>query len=275
MRKRFNVLTILLGALLMSCHQKEDVRRQPAPSKKSVVSNIDTTEADAFKGHKIPVLCYHAIRAVSQSDSPEQKAYSVTPENFELQIRTLSEQGYSSVTPEQIRSYQSGKASLPAKPIMISFDDGRKDQFSIGAPILEKYNFRGVFYIMTVALGKNRYMTREDVRALSSRRHVIGCHSWDHHKVTSYKNDDWNIQMTKPKKLLEQITGKPVNSFAYPYGVWDAEAADSLKNKGFETAFIFYGKQDSIRPMYTIERINGPNISDMKKFLSRIEAVNN
>jgi peptidoglycan/xylan/chitin deacetylase (PgdA/CDA1 family) len=59
-------------------------------------------------------------------------------------------------------------------------------------------------------------MSNQQVKSLSDDNFIIGCHTWDHHSVTGYASKDWQIQLEKPKQLLEQITRKPVKYFAYP-----------------------------------------------------------
>jgi len=263
-------LWIIAGLLAVGCSKNE--KNEPTPVKAdSIVTVTDT--AKTFKGSKVPVLCYHAIREIQKGDGPDQKAYSVSPENFALQMKALHDNGYTTVTPDELHDFYTSKKPLPEKPIVITFDDGRKDHFTIGAAELDKYGFKGVFYIMTVSLGRKNYMTRDDVKALSAKGHIIGSHTWDHHRVTGYQGDDWELQIKKPKRQLEELTQKQVTSFAYPNGVWNAAAADSLKANGFTTAFLFGTKQNPNRPLFTIERMSGPNISNMEKFIGRVEKV--
>jgi peptidoglycan/xylan/chitin deacetylase (PgdA/CDA1 family) len=220
---------------------------------------------------QVPVLCYHNIKEISKNDGPKQKAYSISPDNFAWQIKALSDNGYTSITPDELKDYLNLQRSLPKNPIVITFDDGTKGQYEIGAGILDKYNFKGVFFIMTVAIGKKNYMNQNQIKSLSDKGHIIGCHTWDHHKVTDFKKEDWLLQIVKPKKELEKITQKPVTSFAYPYGAWNLTAADSLRKYGFTAAFIFYGRQDSSVPLYSIERISVTNSLKTENFLAVIK----
>ena len=98
-------------------------------------------------------------------------------------------------------------------------------------------------------------MSTQQVKALSDEGFIIGCHTWDHHNVTGYKNDDWKIQLEKPKQQLEQITGKPVDYFAYPYGIWNEVAAEQLKSYSYKAAFQLVDKHSALSPNYTIRRI--------------------
>ncbi len=265
------IIYFLIYVFLSGCQE----RRQNNASSVSDDSNDTIVKENqhpkTFAGKKVPVLCYHAIREVQPTDSPEQKTYSVSPANFAAQMKALAENGFTTVTPEDLHDFYTNGKPLPQKPVMITFDDGRKEQHTIGAALLEEHHFKGVFFIMTVSLGRSVYMTRADVKDLSDRGHVIGCHTWDHHKVTGYKDGDYFLQMAKPKKQLEKITGKPVTAFAYPYGLWNRTAADSLEANGYQTAFTLYAKQDEAVPMYTIERINIPNSIKIENFLRKIE----
>jgi peptidoglycan/xylan/chitin deacetylase (PgdA/CDA1 family) len=255
------------------------------PEKETKITQNDTTKTSLtkkrktpskiFNGNKIPVLCYHAIRNIEKDDSANQKTYSVSPTNFASQIRALATNGYTTITPDQLKAYYSEQNPLPQKPILITFDDGRKEHYSIAAGILDQYHFKGVFFIMTVAMGKPNYMNQFEIKTLSESGHTIGCHTWDHHKVTGYDHEDWQKQLFKPKKKLESITHKPVTSFAYPYGVWNLTSANSVKKQGFTTAFIVYGKADNRLPLFTLQRIIVKNSGTTGDFLKQIEQSSN
>jgi peptidoglycan/xylan/chitin deacetylase (PgdA/CDA1 family) len=138
---------------------------------------------------------------------------------------------------------------------MITFDDTREEQFSIGAAEMKKYGFKGVFFIMTVSINRPGYMSKEQIKSLSDDGHVVGAHTWDHHMVTKYTGDDWNTQLVKPKAKLEEIIGKPVTDFAYPFGLWNTAAIPEIKKSGYEMAYILSTKRDPVDPLYTIRRI--------------------
>ena len=213
----------------------------------------------AQKKKEVPVLCYHAIQSINKNDSKNKKTYSVTPKAFAEQMKALAENGYKTISPDELYNYLRYNKPLPKKPIMITFDDGKIEQYNIAAKEMNKYNFKGVFFIMTVAIGKSGYMNKMQIKTLSDEGHTIGSHTWDHHKVSEYNLKDWNLQLVKPKKLLEKITHIPVNYFAYPYGVWNQKTADSLKRNGFKLAFCVYGKSDPARPLFTIRRMIVPS----------------
>jgi peptidoglycan/xylan/chitin deacetylase (PgdA/CDA1 family) len=141
---------------------------------------------------------------------------------------------------------------------MITFDDTREEQFSIADKELNKYGFKGVYFIMTVSLNRPGYMTKEEVKQLADEGNTIGSHTWNHSNVKNYVTADWVKQVDKPSQELEQITGKPVNYFAYPFGLWNRQAAEQIKQRGFKAAFQLSDKRDEEYPQFTIRRMIVP-----------------
>ncbi len=167
----------------------------------------------------------------------------------------LADSGYHTILPDQLQEYLLYGKALPAKPVMLTFDDTDLDQYTTALPVLEKYGYKGVFFVMTVSLGRPHYMTRAQVKELSDKGHVIGSHTWDHHNVKKYEGKDWEIQVDKPTRQLEEITGKPVTYFAYPFGLWNAQAIPELKKRGMVAAFQLSTHQDEAEPLFTIRRL--------------------
>lgn len=213
---------------------------------------------------QVPILCYHQIRDWKPTDSKVSREYIVPPAAFAAQMRMLADSGYHTISPDQLYAYLISGARLPSKPILLSFDDTDLDQYTVAYPEMKKYGFKGIFFIMTVSLGKAHYMSREQVHTLSEDGNTIGSHTWDHHNVKKYEGNDWITQLDKPTKQLEQITGKSIKYFAYPFGLWNTAAFPELKKRGFVAAFQLNEKPDPVDPLYSIRRIivpgtwNGP-----------------
>ncbi len=207
---------------------------------------------------EVPVLCYHHIREAKPGQSETMKSYSVSPAQFAEQMKALKDSGYETILPDQLYSYLVYGGKLPPKPVMLSFDDTDEEQFSIGATEMQKYGFKGVYFIMTISINRPRYMSKEQLKQLTDSGNVIEGHTWDHHMVTKYKGLDFDTQFVRPKKLIESITGKTVEYFAYPFGLWNQAAIPELKKAGYKMAFILSTKRDSTEPLYTIRRMIVP-----------------
>lgn len=204
---------------------------------------------------QVPILCYHQIRDWKPSDSKVSKDYIIPIATFKAHMKMLADSGYHTILPDQLYDYLNYGTKLPSKPIMLTFDDTDLDQFTIAAPTMKQYGFKGVFFIMTVSLGRKNYMSKDQVKQLSDAGHVIGSHTWDHHNVKKYQGNDWMIQIDKPTKQLQEITGKPIKYFAYPFGLWNPQAIPELKKRGFIAAFQLAEKRDEKDPLFTIRRI--------------------
>jgi len=208
---------------------------------------------------EVPILCYHQIRPWRGTDSQSAKDYIIPTDVFKAQLKMLADSGYHSITPDQLYAYLTTGAALPEKPVMFTFDDGTLEHHEIAAGELEKHGFKGVFFIMTVAIGrrgKQPYVDKQQIKDLADRGHVIGCHTWDHHNVKKYQGQDWVTQIEEPTKKLEEITGKPVRYFAYPFGLWNHEATVELKKRGYLGAFqLSEKKRDPENPLLSVRRI--------------------
>lgn len=258
-----SILIAIVGLFLMlSCQQKK-----AAPVEKEVVApetitppkvetKIVTNDAAAILARKeVPILCYHNIKDFSASAGEMTKTYSVKPAAFAEQMKALSDAGYQSILPDQLYDYLAHNKALPAKPVMITFDDTRGEQYSIGAAEMKKYNFKGVFFVMTVSINRPNYLSSAEIKELSDAGNTVAAHTWDHHMVTKYAGEDWNTQLVKPKAKLEEIIGKPITYFAYPFGLWNKEAIPEIKKSGYKMAYILSTKRDSIDPLYTVRRM--------------------
>ena len=204
---------------------------------------------------QVPILCYHQLRDWKPTDSKSARDYIVPPAAFKQQMKALADSGYTTILPDELYSYLAAGTPLPPKPVMLTFDDTDLDQYSVAWPEMKQYNFKGVFFIMTVSIGRPRYMSKEQIKELSDAGNTIGSHTWDHHNVKKYSGEDWVTQIEKPSRQLEQITGKPVKYFAYPFGLWNPPAIPELKKRGIKAAFQLAEKRDEQDPLYTIRRI--------------------
>lgn len=216
------------------------------------VEKTQNSAAEIYTKKQVPVLCYHRI------ENGRNDEYTVTPATFDAHMKVLADSGYHTINPDQYYDYLVYNKELPTKPVMITFDDSRVEHATIAAPVMEKYGFRGVFFIMTITYNKKNYMSTDQIAGLAKAGHAIGLHSWDHTRATKYDNDSiLKENIIEPRKKLEEIIGQPVDYFAYPYGLTN-EMATKKMNDFFKISFILSTKQDSIYPLQTVRRMIAP-----------------
>jgi peptidoglycan/xylan/chitin deacetylase (PgdA/CDA1 family) len=203
---------------------------------------------------EVPVLCYHHIREFDTRKPQRMKEYEVTPAGFAEQLKALHDNGYHSILPDQLYNYLTMGDTLPSKPFMLTYDDTDEEQFSIAKVEMDKYGYKGVYFMMTIPINRPNYMNKTQIRQLAYEGHTVACHTWDHHKVTAYTGEDWDKQFSKSKTDLEAIAGKPVEYFAYPFGLWNHDAVVELQKRNYKLAFILSTKRDPNDFLHTIRR---------------------
>ena len=266
MRRKYIISAILLGLIGLGCNHANQPKKENAVAAIQSVAVKDNvaikdnvavkqtanTTAQILAKPEVPVLCYHRI-----SDGPKSD-YRISPATFTAHMKILADSGYHSISPAQLYDYLVYNKALPAKPVVISFDDSREEHAGIAAPVMEKYGFRGVFFIMTITYNKKNYMTTDQIVKLAKAGHTIGLHSWDHTMVIKYKDaSDWQKEVADPKKKLEGIVGMPVEYWAYPNGVYDHKGAVEL-SKYVKLSFSLFSKRDAIEPLQSVRRIIVP-----------------
>ena len=251
-------ILMMVVFLFQQCAEKPKEKKKVKNESLVVTSPKIDDVISILHRKQVPVLCYHHIRAYRPGESSNTRVYIVPVEHYIEQLKMLADSGYHSITPAQYYAYLTTGAALPPKPVMITFDDTHEAQFSIGAAELDSFHFKGVFFIMTVSIGRPRYMSADEIKSLSDHGHIIAAHTWDHHNVKKYGPEDFDIQLARPRRKLEAITGKPVEYFAYPFGEWNEAIIPELKKTGYKAAYQLREKRDSSEPLYTIRRIIVP-----------------
>ena len=253
----FFIVIILFAACTSSTNEtKNKTKSSEKNTEDSAGSKPVADVATILAKKEVPVLCYHHIRNFTAGG--RLMGYEVSPEGFAAQMKALADSGYKTILPDDLYEYLVHGATLPPKPVMLTFDDNDKEQFTIGETEMKKYGFKGVYFIMTISINRPRYMSVEELKQLSDSGHAIEGHTWDHHMVTKYTHATWDTQLVKPQKRLEAITGKPIKYFAFPFGLWNQAAIPELKSHGYKMAFILSTKRDSTEPLFTIRRMIVP-----------------
>lgn len=264
--------------LFLGCDQAEKIKIAASPQLQVPVTPspvpvlIPADAKEILNKPQVPILCYHQLRDFKPTDSKTARDYIVPVSAFSEQLKLLADSGYNSVLPDQLYDHLLYGKSLPEKPVMITFDDTRLEHFTVATKELDKYGFKGVFFIMTVSLNRPGYMSQEQVKQLAEEGHVVGLHTWNHKNVKTYVDEDWKTQIEKPKNNLEQIIQKPVDYFAYPFGLWNEAALVKIKEHGFKSAFQLSARRDENHPLLNIRRIIVPGNWDAFTMQKRMKS---
>ena len=194
-------------------------------------------DGEGSVGAVVPILIYHSIRAYIPTDTKGARRWIATPETLESELAWLRQNGYSSVTFDALTANVQNGAPLPAKPIIISFDDDWLSQYVNAVPLLKKYGFTATFFVWVRAVGRAHHMTWDQIRELDAEGMEIGCHTLTHLILPKLKDDDFlRREIVSAKKMIEAHIGHPVTSLAYPFGQYDERVVEFARDAGFTSA---------------------------------------
>ena len=210
--------------------------------------------AEASGATSVPILVFHGIL-----DKPDGSTINVTEKQFREYLFALKDAGYETITLEELHAFGTGGDELPAKPIMITFDDGRGDSFYRGDPILDAVDYTAVIFPITKysdeASNGGYYLSRDELKMVQSTgRWEIGSHSSEGH--TKYEVDtsgtlgnffsnhlwipeedraetraEFEARINKDFKdshaYLENLLDTPITSFAFPFGDFGQNQKDA------------------------------------------------
>jgi peptidoglycan/xylan/chitin deacetylase (PgdA/CDA1 family) len=176
---------------------------------------------------------YHAI-----SPPPAGNPYPdlfVPEAEFEKQMRWLADHGYHGVTLDQVWAAWKQGASVPSKPVVVSFDDGLASQYVGARPILTQLGWPAVLNLEIDHVLQGE-MTPSMIRDLIGDGWELDSHTFTHPDVTTLDAAGLKREISDSRRWLQQHFDVPVNFFCYPAGAYDAAAIAAVKAAGYEGA---------------------------------------
>ncbi|MBI3816513.1 polysaccharide deacetylase family protein [Candidatus Peregrinibacteria bacterium] len=178
---------------------------------------------------------YHRIH-LYRGNGPMSKRTNVSPQTFSTQMHWLADHGYSAVTLDAMVKILHGDEVGPAKPMVITFDDGYRSQLEQAVPVLRQLHQAAVFYSITGHIPHPDFMHRNELRALSDEGMQIEAHTVHHDDLRTISKQQQIKELTESKAAIEAITGKPVLHFAYPDGGFTHSISARVGSLGYVTA---------------------------------------
>ncbi|MEY2513942.1 MAG: hypothetical protein QOJ89_1300 [bacterium] len=197
-------------------------------------------------GSSLPVLLYHHVGPPRPATLPWN---TVSRERFRMQLAWLQRHGYRSLHIEQAVAWATGAGALPARSVLITFDDGYADLAETAFPLLVEAGQTATVFLVTgrlgehnawddeIAAGGHRLLDAGAVRDWSRRGIDFGAHTRTHRRLDALRDDELDDEIAGSRDDVETLTGQPPQAFAYPYGVVDERARHAVAAAGFAIAF--------------------------------------
>jgi peptidoglycan/xylan/chitin deacetylase (PgdA/CDA1 family) len=203
---------------------------KPAKPKKKASGKVrNSTPQPGWKPYTgpVPILEYHVLGQAPE-DAPYPELY-VGRTDFSKQMDWLEEQGYEAVTLEQVEAAWYHGGTLPPKPIVLSFDDGYRPQFTFALPELRKHGWAGVLNLK--AEGSDLY--ESNVKAMIGAGWELAAHTIHHLDLTELGPEELEEEVAGSRKILQREYGVPVKDFCYPAGEFDETVVAAVEAAGY------------------------------------------
>lgn len=237
---------ILLGdidrALTLSFENKKNLKKKlyEEVNLKTVVDKIEKKYFDLYvnkKKYDIPVIMYH--RVINKKEDEGVHGTYIYENIFEKHMKYLKENNFVPITFKDLEKI-GWRNRFDKRYILITFDDGYKDNYDLAFPILKKYGIRATIFLMAQSAYnewdvrdsneiKFPLMTVEMIKEMQDYGIEFGAHTYNHPKINTLSDEEIYHQVGECKKVLEDKIEKEIITFAYPYGIWTEYAKDMAK----------------------------------------------
>jgi len=204
----------------------------------------------------IPIFLYHHVQELPDTADSALRRWSLTSEKFEAQISWFVQHGFHTITMAQLTAHLKHGQPLPPNPVVLTFDDGWKEHYTVVFPILMKYNFVGTFFITTDSVGHSAFVSWKQLQKMSTAGMDIQAHSLTHPHLDKLPSQEAFHEIIESKKMIESHLNKPVVVFAYPFGGYNDTVIQMVKRAGFESAATVSGINHGyiMDKLYTLSR---------------------
>lgn len=213
-----------LPVLTKAENMRAEIRDSPHASVTAVSQNI-------------PVLMYHSI------NYEKGNTLRVPANKFEAQMQWLKQNGYNTLTLDELYAHTQNKTLFPAKSVVLTFDDGYSDNYDAAFPILKKYGFKATVFMISGKIDdtRNGYLTRSQLTEMDRGGMCIQCHTVSHPNLANLSGAAQTAELRDSKAALERLLGHSVDYLAFPCGKYNTETLRIARELGFKLCFRMNG----------------------------------
>ena len=210
----------------------------------------------------VPIILYHRIDI-----SPINSQYYVAPSKFEEEMKLLHDWGYQTITTELLIKAITEGTDLPPRPLVITFDDGHLNNYTTAFPIMQKYGFTGVVYIVSNYMGADQFMNADQIKEMAAAGWEVGSHSVSHSNLIVLEPGRQRYEVVESRRILEKALGVPVLTIAYPFGISNSGVIDYAHFAGYIGGMsLGFTYDQGISNLYAMQRREIKGTYDVKQF---------
>jgi len=186
----------------------------------------------------VPILMYHRVGHVQASTPAMTRALTVAPKTFADEMQWIVAHGFHAITQQQLFQALEFGGPLPAKPVMITFDDGYRDVLWNAAPVLARLHVPATAYVITGRISgpDSSFLTWPELSELERLGIEIGSHTVHHLELPGLTPANALDELIVSRRELERHLHHPAQWFAYPAGAVDAGVLPLVRRAGYVLA---------------------------------------
>jgi peptidoglycan/xylan/chitin deacetylase (PgdA/CDA1 family) len=187
---------------------------------------------------QVPILMYHYVGPLPENPDQYRVELTVSTQRFREHLEYLASQGYSSVSLYEVNSALLSGTPLPAKPIVLTFDDGYRDHYDNVLPLLREFNFNGTFFVITgyADQGLPQYLSWAQIQEMAQQGMSIEPHTKSHIDLRQRTRDELIYEIVGSVESIQAHTGQSGAIFAYPGGRYDDQTLSVLHDTSVRRA---------------------------------------
>ncbi len=245
-----------------------------APNTDGGIQNETPTPISLPDQARVPILMYHYVSELPPNPDRYRRDLTVSPADFEAQLRYLAEAGYHPITLTDLHLCLTQGYPLPEKPIVLTFDDGYVDAYEVVFPLLLDYGFSGTFFVLATPahFEAPSYLTWAQMKEMSDAGMDIQAHGRDHVDLRGRSNDYLVYQIRGVQEAIHYHTGRMPRFFCYPSGRYDANVIAVLKSAGYWGAVTTsWGSVHTVDMLFEMPRLRVHGGRTLESFIDSID----
>ena len=224
----------------------------------------ETKSVKMVKPKGLPILMYHKIGDDKDNDAV------IREDLFRQQMKYLKDHNYHPLTMQQLYDYVVNGAEVPENPVVLTFDDGYPDTYTVVYPILKEYGFAATIFVNPGDVGTR--LTWNQIREMAASGITISNHGYMHHEMGEMTDYDQAQNVDKGREeLAAELQAEPSPWFCFPYGSMNSHSEKIVKDSGVEMALSMKsGWAHAGDDPYNLKRVWVGNAVDLKHFEERL-----
>lgn len=262
---------------------KEIITETTLPTEETVIGQITSEPTiellptpianDGDYTERLPILMYHYLSVPPASADIYRTDLSVDPAQFRQQLAHLHENGFTTIDLYDLTLALSNQRELPPKPVLLTFDDGYRDNYENAFPLLQEFGMKATFFIVTDVIEEGRpdYLTWKMVTEMSHAGMSMEMHTRTHPDLTLSEHDDQWEEIKGSQELILARTGHYPRFLAYPSGKYDEGVISVLREGDLWGAVTTkWGAVHTYRLRYELKRMRMRNETTIAVFSDMI-----